>query len=317
MQQNDHRGFTLVELLVVIAIIGILIALLLPAVQSAREAARRAQCLNNMKQLGLALHLHHEAKRYLPPGYFWPEDDSVAFGEGGAESSWVTHSLPYLEQKALYNMIDWTRGFGQTGDPSKPNFEVMSTRLACMSCPSDKQIAPLPRQDVPCWAHGNYVANNGIGPMTERYPADLPNDRVKGVFYCNSNTRFREFTDGTSHTALVCELILTPGDFRGVMHYGEGSVYHHNYTPNSDAPDWTRTYFCIDNAAAPCLGAHSGFGDRKTQLTARSNHPGGVNLLLGDGSTCFVNETIDLDTWQALCTPKTIPGEVTTSPFGK
>jgi len=313
MHSRRKAAFTLVELLVVIAIIGILIALLLPAVQAAREAARRMQCLNNLKQLGLALHLHHDAKRHLPPGFFWPEGGSG--DELGAESTWVTHSLPFLEQRAVYERIDWTRGFGQTGDPAKPNQPVASVRIPTMLCPSDSEIEPLVRQDVPWWAHGNYAANNGLGPMTERSDADLPNSRTKGVFYVNSNTRFSAFGDGTSNTVMLSEIVLTDGDFRGVMHYPEGCHYHHDFSPNATDPDWTRTAYCINNPAAPCIGAYSSFSDRKMRLTARSKHPGGVSLAMADGSTHFVSETIDLGVWHALCTPQAIPGEVLFSGF--
>jgi prepilin-type N-terminal cleavage/methylation domain-containing protein len=313
VHSGRKRGFTLVELLVVIAIIGILIALLLPAVQAVREAARRMQCLNNLKQVGLALHLHHDAKRLLPPGFYWPQ--GAAGDEQGAESTWITHTLPYFEQRAVYELIDWNEGFGQTGDPAKPNQPVASACFPTMLCPSDKEIEPLVRQDVPWWAHGNYVANNGIGPMTERNYADVPNSRTKGVFYCNSNTRFSAFTDGTSNTATISEIVLTDADFRGVMHYPEGCHYHHNFSPNATDPDWTRTAYCKNNPQAPCIGAYSGYGDRKMRLTARSKHPGGVSLGLADGSTHFVSESIDLEIWHALCTPAAVPSEVLFSGF--
>ena len=322
-RQKRLRGFTLVELLVVIAIIGILIALLLPAVQSAREAARRMTCSNNNKNIGEAMHLHCDAKGYLPPGFYWPE--GLTGDDGAAESTWVTHTLPYFEQGIVHDDIDWDRGFGQTWDPTGPNFAVLRTKLPVMLCPSDQEIPVLTRGGLPCFAHGNYVANDGLGPMTEKTYKDLSNNnRVKGVFYCNSNTKIRDFTDGTTQTALVSEIILTPGDaslnemlhdFRGVMHYPEGCHYHHNHTPNSDIPDQIRVSYCNDNPDAPCEGTYSNSGDRSLILTARSRHPGGVNLLLADGSVRFVEESIDIDIWHAVATPSATGDEILITDF--
>jgi prepilin-type N-terminal cleavage/methylation domain-containing protein/prepilin-type processing-associated H-X9-DG protein len=319
--ENARSAFTLVELLVVITIIGILIALLLPAVQAAREAARRAECSNNLKQIGLALHLHHEQKGFFPPGHFWPE--SNLGNADGAEACWITYSLPFVEQVALEQQINWDLSFGHAAyPPNHVNIDVTSQVLSMFLCPSGPRIRPMSFSGVECYARGSYVANNGIGPMEDSDLSDLPvtrpvpgtsSDRspnAAGVFYMNSETRVADIRDGTTNTAFISEIRLVAGnDFRGVMHYPEGPLYHHNHTPNSLVPDEIRNTHCVNEPEAPCVGTFSSWNPRRLTLTARSYHPGGVNLLLGDGSVRFVSESIDLKTWWALSTPKPLPGE--------
>ncbi|MBN2296926.1 MAG: DUF1559 domain-containing protein [Pirellulales bacterium] len=316
------KGFTLVELLVVIAIIGILIALLLPAVQAAREAARRMQCTNNLKQIGLACHTHHDAKGHLPSGHFWPENNSGS--TDGAEATWVTFTLPYLEQNAATEALDWDKSFGHaTGGVNRDIISLMLPMLACPSCP---RVEPWNG----AYARGSYVANNGIGPMRESTLANLPVMRpvpntsqtstsTAGVFYLNSRTKIRDISDGTSKTALVSEirLVASTNEFRGVMHYPEGPIYHHNYTPNSSVPDEIRRMWC-DNPSppqAPCIGTFDIWNPRLLTMTARSYHPGGVNLLLGDGSVRFIDETIEQNTWWALSTPQAVGTEAPLNEF--
>src|SRR5262249_4371156 len=137
MCDHKFRGFTLVELLVVIAIIGILVALLLPAIQSARESARRSQCLNNENQIGIALIMRHDARKGLPPGSVWV-GGMAKFDSNGTESTWITHTLEYIEEANLRGRLDWTRGFGQAwGDPTHPNNFVLAQNLAVFTCPSN------------------------------------------------------------------------------------------------------------------------------------------------------------------------------------
>ena len=312
-QRWEFRGFTLVELLVVIAIIGILIALLLPAVQAAREAARRSQCTNNLKQIGLALHMHHDRDKYFPPGHYANPAGSVSCANGN-EATWFTYILPFLEQSAAYDQIDWKFAFG-----CGAHQVVTNLFFSTVHCPSDKKPASSGTH-----ARSNYVANNGIGPMKEwcmvgqTATARPPISREGGVFYINSNMAIAELLDGTSNTAMVCEIrVSKPGDYRGVMHYPEDPLYHHNYTPNSLVPDQTRTAFCTagNDPRIPCIGAFTAYNNRNMLTTARSYHPGGVNLALGDGSVRFVAETLNIDVWKALCTPKSAVGEVVGGQF--
>jgi prepilin-type N-terminal cleavage/methylation domain-containing protein len=325
-----RHGFTLVELLVVIAIIGILIALLLPAVQAAREAARRAQCANNFKQIGIAMHLHHEALEHLPAGHFWPiAPPTLAKGQGnldlgGSEATWITYLLNYCEEGNLGKKIDWKRGFGFS-NAGHPNTPATGASLPMFICPSNGKQANWYSAN---YARGNYAANNGIGPMREwlydpHFP--VPGRRLDpatnapldpGAFYLNSNLPFASFRDGTSKTALVSEIIVVeePRDIRGVMHYSEGPLYQHNYTPDDRTPDRVRDDYgrgigCSETPEAPCVFAFCCWNSRQMIQTARSYHPGVVGLLMGDGSVHFVADTIDLDLWRAASSPKMTPNE--------
>jgi prepilin-type N-terminal cleavage/methylation domain-containing protein len=323
------RGFTLVELLVVITIIGILIALLLPAVQAAREAARRAQCTNNLKQIGLAMHMHLEAKQVFPYGHYWPKDDW-----GGRESPWTPYLLPYMEQSALYETIDWTKPFGYASNPTTPyNAQVAGTQLPTLLCPSNAPVEAIITNGAgqKSFARGSYAANNGLGPMAELQamqiarsrsvsvngsPTTVAGAQLAGAFYINSSMTAANFSDGLSNTAFVSEIVAVPGeDMRGMLHYPEGCLYQHDYTPNSAVSDAIRSGYCVTAPQAPCT---DGFtfdglakdGKRRLVMTARSMHAGGVGLLLGDGSARFVGDSVALNVWWALSTPKAIPGEI-------
>jgi prepilin-type N-terminal cleavage/methylation domain-containing protein/prepilin-type processing-associated H-X9-DG protein len=298
---NRRRGgFTLIELLVVLAIIGVLVSLLLPAVQKVREAAARVQCQNNLKQIGLGLHHYHNVVQHFPAGYLWKD---YFYSPDSNESTWITHLLPYLEQDDLYRTANFNAGFGVGG----PNNQILATFLKLFGCPSDVPVDLCGGSWGALWARGNYAGNDGIGPMvTVNTPPYDPfaSVVVPGVFMVNSKTRVTDMTDGTSQTVLVSELIKSPGeDWRGVMHYPEGPLYQHNNTPNSPVPDQFRVQFCQSIPRAPCIGTYTSWDTRKVILSARSRHPGGVNVLLADGSVRFAADAISLATWQALSTP--------------
>ena len=299
---RKSAAFTLVELLVVITIIGILIALLLPAVQAAREAARCTQCANNLKQLGLAMHNYHTALGSFPSGAIWDASTWGADGErrGPMGPTWVTMLLPFMEQAPLADRIDRSYGFGGGGGPNVP---VMKVWLPMMICPSDQR---QPRTHADTYAKGNYAGNNGLGPMQpgpDPYCTSCSKPRQPGVLMSNSQTRIAHIRDGTSNTTMICELLQGngPNGWHGVLHYWEGPMVQHDRTPNTSIPDEYRNGWCGEpRAEAPCSEVYNTHADAKTILSARSAHPGGVQTAFADGSVHFLTDSIDLATWQNL-----------------
>ncbi len=304
-----RRGFTLVELLVVIAIIGILIALLLPAVQAAREAGRRSQCYNNLKQIGFGVQLYHDTSRCFPSGVIW------GFGPyGPMGSTWVALTLPFIEEKNVAAQIDKSEGFGGAAGNNVP---VMHQRLSYMQCPSDEtqtNTNPMPGTPDGVYAKGNYGANNGVGPMQ---PGPDPTcsacaiPRKLGIFMTNSHTRISQIQDGTTYTIAVSELLQGPstgggsgGGWQGVMQYWEGPLYQHDRTPNTSTADEFRFGWCgTPRPFAPCTEVYNDHTDTRLILSARSRHAGGVQAVFADGSVSFVRDEVDLTIWQLLAQP--------------
>ncbi len=330
IQSQRRLAFTLVELLVVIAIIGILIALLLPAVQAAREAARRMQCANNLKQLGLAFHNYHTACRTFPMGYGpMPEGGYGSGTNDGVEWPWCVRLFPYIEHKALYDNIDWNVNPGAaTSDIEQ--LHLRGAQIAAFQCPSDPE-ADKPYEDAgdPSQKRGriSYGGNFGVGPMEapksraplwnqdtgeQLYDPDAGDRRYPGVLGYNRGARMADITDGSSNTALLGELISGGlNTIRATFSYDEGPVYMHDYQPNDPTPDLVR--ICGDNnpKRAPCGNTIP--GRNMIRHTARSNHSGGVMLGLCDGSVRFVSESVALYVWWALGTPD--GGEVVSGKF--
>jgi prepilin-type N-terminal cleavage/methylation domain-containing protein/prepilin-type processing-associated H-X9-DG protein len=313
---RDRNAFTLVELLVVIAIIGVLTALLLPAVQASREAARRSQCTNNLRQIGVALHNHVAARKVLPAGRGKPFP--LVF-------SVHAYLLPYLEQSTLEELINYKSPpltFGaNSGALNEP---VAKTRIELFLCPSD--LGEVPNNP---WGPNNYVGNVGSGTVN--------NGSIRatdGPFFDGSKIPFKKLADGSAKTVAFSESLLgndkpssgtvpteptlevlelsgsTPttaaacdagtGNWSGIRgakwingHYGD-TLYNHFYTPN--------------NAKWDCGNASHNFG----LTSARSRHPGGVMTLYCDGHVDFIGDEVQLDIWRAIAT--CLGGEMTDLP---
>ncbi|WP_165249554.1 DUF1559 domain-containing protein [Paludisphaera soli] len=318
MPRSKRRGFTLIELLVVIAIIAVLIALLLPAVQSAREAARRMQCANNLKQIGLGMANYESTYGSLPAGV-----------KGCCWGTWIVFVLPAMEQTSAFN------GWNFNGDNSAngaatgagstalryggaANTTISRTLFSVYLCPSDEAAKPL--QEIPSF---NYAANFGnttfyqvptIGsgvdevrfqkaPFSDMWPPTAVNGGPKGYTLEQHGTvNLSAITDGTSNTLLVSEIVQgkRPGDLRGFVHWGYAAAFETNLAPNSRLPDVLWSTYCNPSnlgGAPPCIIQPLA---RNTVLGSRSRHPGGVNGVFADGHVQFVKDSISLPVWRGL-----------------
>jgi prepilin-type N-terminal cleavage/methylation domain-containing protein/prepilin-type processing-associated H-X9-DG protein len=352
MQKTSRRGFTLIELLVVIAIIAVLISLLLPAVQSAREAARRAQCMNNLKQIGLAAHNYHQAIGSFPMGngVNWVPTSATS----GYETDWGTWGclammLPFLEQQPLYNAANftwdpWWVSYTSTWDGTPPNSTVFRTNLSSFMCPSDGLWA----QNI---CNNNYYGSLGTTSVTWI-------NGSTGIFAHKQTYSIANVTDGTSNTIAFTEALVgdesrpnVPVPYRASvtpssnmagsdLTLGPNSGYYDASTspanvlldlqtcstnfvagnpavdspevkgftwttgspgvgllqiivpPNSDKWKWSACRF-------GCVGCGASYGQ---YTNASSNHPGGVNAAMADGSVKFIKSNIAMSTWWALGT---------------
>lgn len=294
--KHDHfprplRGFTLVELLVVIAIIGILIALLLPAVQAAREAARRIQCANNMKQIGLALLNYHDTYGRFPRAANWgPNSEDKGLG-------WPVFVLPYMEQVPFYNQVDLGKTVYQT-----PNRELGKDDIFGFHCPSDGEGAREYDFNDPSaeWNVANYTGVAGAGLTAESVvvleKAHCGDYYTDGILYPYSKTRIADITDGTSNTFLVGERVYELRLWMKGSHFviDPASKVCVDAAKNLDWPLNT------DEGAICYWDCPGGRVCLFNQLTFGSRHPGGAHFVLADGSVHFIDETIEFDVYQQL-----------------
>jgi prepilin-type processing-associated H-X9-DG protein len=305
-----------VELLVVIAIIGILVALLLPAIQSARESARRSQCLNNLKQIGVSLHAYHDTHKELPAG-----NVSCCWG------TWQMSILPYIEEQVLGDLYSWlprdaaghfySHSYVAQDLNARPpirNLEVVRTRFATLTCPSDELQMTNGENGIPARiTFHNYVANfgntnhigwNHLGPSNPAFIKYLGSPfvgddwNVKPQRVC----KFGEIADGLSKTLLVSETVQGQGgDLRGLTWWGWSAGFETFAAPNASDPDLLQqSQYCKPFGVNPPCNGQSGANYFKA--AARSRHPGGVNATMCDGSVQFVVDDVDLATWRAAST---------------
>ncbi len=273
-------AFTLIELLVVIAIVGVLLGLLLPAVQKVRETAARVQCVNNLKQIGLALHNYHDANRTLPPGYF----AAGPYVDGATDTSpgwgWAAFLLPHLEQGNLFAQLNFTQPVA-----ASPSIQAVLKVYLCPSDPNPNAAFPVPDafgNTVALAAPSSYAACVGGDESDTDGPAGL------GVFYRNSGTRLTDVTDGTSNTILVGERAWSNanGIWAGAV---SGAVCKRG--PQNPCPGSASASY----PAATLVLAHSHLNNATTDTDAglddfSSRHTGGSNFLLADGHVSFVRD---------------------------
>jgi prepilin-type N-terminal cleavage/methylation domain-containing protein/prepilin-type processing-associated H-X9-DG protein len=316
------RGFTLIEVLVVIAIIGLLVALLLPAVFAARESSRRTWCASNLKQIGLSIQNYHAATNVLPFGV-GPDDDQAISTIGSLNSrrySCQAQLLAYLELGTVFNSINfmvapffpYVSGVASpTGEPGV-NGTAATTVISVFLCPSDQDRLVQP------WGHNNYRCCNG---------STWSGRSADGMFGQASRIRFADITDGLSNTAAFCErkkgtgnpntddrladLYANPGvwtqatfsQWCAALSQAQAVTLYHDVDGGQNwlegNMNWTRYNHVLPPDSNACKNGLTWNG---VAMTATSAHSGGVNLLLGDGSVRFVKASIAQSTWQALAT---------------
>ncbi len=304
------RAFTLVELLVVIAIIGVLVALLLPAVQAAREAARRTQCVNNLKQIGVGFHNYHDTFGVLPPAYVIQPGGGGVHGppdpetrDAGPGWAWGALLLPFLEQSPLHAAFDFNLPCWHADNASPAR-----TQLSVFLCPSATgtnrpvDIRDGDGQTLATFGRSTYVLNAGRAA-----PWDFDVDSYQGIadgpLYRNSPTRFADVVDGLSNTVFAGEHhpLVSDKTWVGVV-------------PGAEVCPTPQFAFSYCEPAGTLVNVHSGPAASEGYVIHPPNnplahvdamyaqHPGGCNVLLGDGSVRFVSETINQLTWAALAT---------------
>jgi prepilin-type N-terminal cleavage/methylation domain-containing protein/prepilin-type processing-associated H-X9-DG protein len=325
-----RKGFTLIELLVVIAIIGVLIGLLLPAVQSAREAARRSQCTNNLKQLGLALHNYVSTNESLPPGGEVNSNPYAGVWTAGPQNFCMkARLLPFMEQGPIYNAINFNvsaiwNGNQYVIDGIAINSTARRNKIATFLCPSDPNTPGGGDPQVYC---SNYANNQGLNRYNNSWYSNGPTYFQGDDGGLNKLRTFASITDGLSNTAMFSEWVKGQGsNTRGglnMTYSGPGVTGIPQGDPdanyklsmacnasNNFSWDFKGEIWIMDDSGRGGGYYHITGPNRKScdlgrydsLIGASSNHPGGVNVCMLDGSVKFIKSSINIRTWHALAT---------------
>lgn len=337
MKASRQRGFTLIELLVVIAIIAILIALLLPAVQQAREAARRTQCRNSLKQLALAWHNYHDTFNTFPPGYV-AKIPGVQNSSERSMWAWGAFILPYIDQAPLYNQLNI--GPSLLEQQLVTNLAALQTALPVFRCASDTgpnvndynsaTMGPAPNTsggaaiysalvvdaagNVRQISLSNYVAVANAGDSTTPAVDPVQYGPALGVAFQNSRISTRDITDGTSNQLMIGERAYR---YKGLV-FGAGTVFGHSADPAvvSSSTSWN-----VKSSGLNCLGiTYDGInatvnGSHSGKRGFSSNHVGGCHFALADGSVRFISENIDQRKGTVSLAP--YPADIVTNTLGR
>ncbi len=315
MRNTKQTAFTLVELLVVITIIGILIALLLPAVQAAREAARRTECGNNLKQLGLGMHnfAFNNNDRFPTAAFSWESAEYTGRGPGTwyDDHGWYSQMGPYIEQQAWYNSIDFNVSFSHP-----KNDAARRVMLKVYSCPSDIGLQRNEwDNDSFARVRGNYVVNFGNTNYGQTTKAGVPFGGAPFTYRVQTSTA--NIKDGLSNTLCMAEVKVLPemssqafgawggppSDFSTSL---GGQTFNAWLPPNSPVADEVArliapaALFQQQKTPVPISASHT----KEQTFAARSHHPGGVMAVLCDGSVRLFSNSIDIAAWRALATAK-------------
>lgn len=311
-----RQAFTLVELLVVIAIIAMLVTLLLPAVQSAREAARRTQCKNNLKNIGLALLNYESSNGILPPAMEFDERQ-LPQSSDLFKANWVIHTLPFMEQQTVYDSFDLDEYIS-----TRRNEIGRSTRLPVMICPTDsgseRHFMGTSAGEGQNWARGNYAAN-GVNHRIDESQDAWSDSTKRGVMGVNQAVRLKQVIDGTSKTMAVAEIRigLTDKDRRGTWAMGTAgasAMFWHGYGGDDNGPNAANDSSDDIEGCATVIKTVTLQTMRKEkmtcwepcpsyQATARSQHePGGVQAVFLDGSVHWIDDSINTTgPWGGCC----------------
>lgn len=331
-QRNNLRhGFTLVELLVVIAIIGVMVGLLLPAVQAAREAARRMQCSNNLKQLGLALHNYHGVHNRFPPTVTNTSATGSACGswQSNPGVSAMTMLLPYFEQSSVYDQYDFNMGttrrdFAGASTVTGINDRLHQTSIPTLECPSDPNrdiqftgscviVASPTWQSGTFWGGSNYVFCAGTTASFDFRAANAAGQFFHdhgGIFQQNGRRGFRDIIDGSSNTLAAGEVLWVDHSNNSVSGNGTGGKPHWatgipTQMSFSTAGGINANWTAFATAPGGCRGPNTtsgGFCGGPRHAALQSQHPAGAQVMLADGSVRFVSENINQVTLDRLAT---------------